>query len=315
MSRRSKMVLGVLSALVLALGGLVVGFVPYRPIDVTGAAPPPPPYARPVGKPGLRLHVFNTGSNRMSELLVGTARPWRPAPAFVIEHPQHGLVVFDTGLSAAVARDGESALDIPLRWLFESRGRPERTLDAQMREARLDPTSVRTVVISHLHDDHIGDLEAFTNATFIAGPGSAAHAREHGLETRWREVDFTGGAAPPFDASLDLFGDGSLVLLEGGGHAREDLLMLLALPGGPALLAGDAVVHFDWLASDDVQRIAVDPERAAAVRNQVRAFRAALPDLVLIPGHDLAGLPTSRSDLVLHHPEWFAPEAWPISPP
>jgi N-acyl homoserine lactone hydrolase len=46
----------------------------------------------------------------------------------------------------------------------------------------------------------------------------------------------------------------------------------------------------------------------------VRALLATDPKLVLFPGHDLAGAPGDRSDIVLHHPEWFAIEAWPVSP-
>ncbi|MFQ5667608.1 MAG: hypothetical protein ACE5I7_14445, partial [Candidatus Binatia bacterium] len=42
---------------------------------------------------GLRLHVFNTGENRVSAFLVGSPAPWRPVPAFVLEHPTQGLVV------------------------------------------------------------------------------------------------------------------------------------------------------------------------------------------------------------------------------
>lgn len=65
-------------------------------------------------------------------------------------------------------------------------------------------------------------------------------------------------------------------------------MVLLALPSGPALLAGDAVVHLDWLASDDVQRIPVDPARAADVRNEVRALLKDDPQVVLFPGHGAA---------------------------
>lgn len=300
---------------VLVLGVAVAVLVPYRPVEVDGAAPPSPPYTLPSPRPGLRLHVFNTAMNRMSPVLVGSQRPWRPAPAFVIEHPTQGLVLFDAGISREVAREGERALPIPMRWLFESRGREERLLTAQLREAALRPEDVRQVIVSHLHEDHVGELGAFSDARFIAGPGTSAFANEHGWTARWREEDFAGARPlPPFDASVDLFGDGSVVLLAGGGHTREDLLALVSLPSGPVLLAGDAVVHRDWLESRDVQRIVTKPERAADVRNQVRALLAARPDVVLLAGHDLGGVPMDREDVRVHHPEWLTPEAWPVSP-
>jgi len=110
--------------------------------------------------------------------------------------------------------------------------------------------------------------------TFLISRGSAGAALDQiAPNASHRAIDFDCGAAlPPFGASFDLFGDGSVTLVPGGGHTKEDVMVLLALPNGPALLAGDAVVHRDWLNSDDVQRIAVDPDRAAEVRNQVRAL-------------------------------------------
>lgn len=311
---RGRRVLVTGAGLVAALVAVASIFLPYRPVVVAGAPAPQGPYALPPAVAGLRLHVFNTGMNRMSALLVGEARPWRPAPAFVVEHPRHGLLVFDCGLSDDVAREGEAALPLPMRWLFESRGAAGRTLDAQMREAGFDPGAVPWVVLSHLHDDHTGAAPAFGNATFVGGAGSRGHLR--GLASRWREVGEKEAATPlpPFAGAFDLFGDGSVEVIPGGGHTREDLMLLVALPEGPVLLAGDAVVHGDWLAADDVQRIAVDPERAAQVRNQVRALLAARPEVVLFPGHDLQAPPDHRADIVLHHPEWFAAAAWPVSP-
>ena len=293
---------------------LLAWWIPYRPVLVAGASPPPGPYALPLGQAGLRLHVFNTGANRMSPLLVGPNPPWRPAPAFVIEHPRQGLVLFDLGLSKEVAEHGEAGLGAPMRWLFESRGRAGRTLDAQMSEAGLEPATVRWVIVSHLHADHIGTAPAFAGATFVGGAGTSEQRFDGGFKPRWQELDFAGrgGPFPPFDDAIDLFGDGSIRLLRGGGHTREDVLALVALPGGPLLLTGDAVVHREWLRSDDVERIAADPGRAADVRNQVRALVDTVPQLVLIPGHDLRALPDGRDDIVLHHREWFAPTAWPI---
>ncbi len=315
MPARGSVRASVAAALALGAVAAVALLAPYRPVRVAGAAPAPPPYPTAQGLTGLRLHVFNTGTNRMSRLLVGQARPWRPAPAFVVEHPGHGLLVFDCGLSPEVARQGESALAFPLPWLMESRGAAGRTLDAQMSEAGLEPARVETVVISHLHEDHTGAARSFANATFIGGPGTAGVVLPGEFRPMWRELTDTDFTVPwaPFGKAMDLFGDASVLLLRGGGHAAEGLMALLALPGGPVLLAGDAVVHLEWLADDDVQRIAVDPERAAAVRNAVRAWRSA--GGVVAAGHDLADLANlgiDRVDIVPHHVQWYAASAWPI---
>jgi glyoxylase-like metal-dependent hydrolase (beta-lactamase superfamily II) len=186
-----------------------------------------------------------------------------------------------------------------MRWLFQSRGRPGRTLPEQLREAALG--TVQAVVLSHQHEDHTGTLDAFKSARVVSG---AAHAG-------WEQARFEARGPAPFDASQDLFGDGCVLLIPGGGHTREDVMALLALPEGPALLTGDAVVHFSWLESEDVERIAVDAERAATVRNQVRAFLRSTPHAVVIPGHDLSRLPQGRSDIELHHVDWFSAAAWP----
>lgn len=301
----------------------------YKPVLVAG----PPVGAKLVGVPtagwpreaGARLHVFNTGMVRMSSLLVGASSRWRPAPAFVVEHPRRGLILYDCGMSLEVAQRGEAVLPPLLRLFVDVRARPERVLDAQMRAAGLDPARVGTVIVSHDHFDHVGRAGAFPQATFVGGAGIRKNHRGERTAlvpdpldwiapARFQEVSFQG--APPyatFDGGRDLFGDQSVLLLRGEGHTLEDLLTLVPLPRGPVLLTGDAVEDRAWLNGDDVQRVPDLPERAAAVRNQVRALLRADPGVLLVPGHELAHLPTDRPDVVLHHPEWFAMDAWPAS--
>jgi len=273
---------------------------------------------------GMKLHVFNTGMNRVSPLLAGHPALWRAAPAFVIEHPTHGLVVFDCGLSEEVGELAEGALHPLTRLLFKTRSRPGLDLPSQMRGAGLEPDAVRTVILSHFHFDHVGGAEAFGSASFVVGRGSRERSRSRmqGFaprhtdwveESSWQEIDFSSTSAyATFDHSIDLFGDGSMVLVEGGGHTVGGLGVLLQLPQGPAFLAGDLVVHFDWLEDDDVQHIVVDGQRAADVRNRIRRLLELAPQLVVFPGHDLRRVPRGRSDIVLHQRELFSPDAWPI---
>ncbi|RMF25797.1 MAG: MBL fold metallo-hydrolase [Deltaproteobacteria bacterium] len=311
--------------------GLLVGLLAascYRPRVVHGPAPPDHLVGIDEGDwprvEGLRLHVFNTGMNRVSPLLVGEPAPWRPAPAFVIEHPTRGLIVFDCGLGPEIARRAESALHPITRILFKTRSLPARDLPSLMRAAGLDPERATTVILSHMHFDHVGGCDAFRNARFVVGKGERENAgsRMNGFEPShtewidpkaWHVVDFDRAAAyATFDRTVDLFGDRSIVLVAGGGHTPGGLGAIVHLPGGPVLLAGDLVVHFDWLESDDVQRIVADPERAAEVRNRIRGLLRLAPEVLVFPGHDLPEVPAARTDIVVHEPDSFVPTAWPV---
>ena len=119
--------------------------------------------------PGLKLHIFNTGMNKVSSLLVGEHAPWRPAPAFLIEHPQQGLIIFDTGLSSVIAQEQEAALHPITRLLSSTRSLPGKDLPSQMKSAAFEPAQVKRVVFSHMHFDHIGNSQAFTNANYYLG--------------------------------------------------------------------------------------------------------------------------------------------------
>lgn len=124
-----------------------------------------------------------------------------------------------------------------------------------MRAAGLAPDSVDTVILSHLHFDHVGSAEAFVDATFVAGLGERARSdsRMDGFEPAklawirqgaWREIDFGEGTPyATFDRSFDLFGDASIILIAGGGHTEGGMAALLQLPRGPVLLAHDRILY------------------------------------------------------------------------
>lgn len=310
----------------------------YRPQVIPGPKPPSVREGLLEGTlpkvAGLRLHVFNTGANRVSSLLVGSPAPWRPVPAFVIEHPSQGLIVFDCGLGEDVGEKGDKALHPITRLLFKTRSRPGLDLASQMRKAGLEPTDVKTVIFSHMHFDHVGSAGAFRQAEFVVGRSEREHSdsRMNGFEPShtdwipaeaWREIDFR--EAKPyatFERAVDLFGDHSIILIAGGGHTHGGMGALLALPNGPAFLTGDLIVHFDWLDNDDVQRIVADGRRAARVRNHIRLLKRLAPDSAIFPGHDLSRAPENRDDIVLHRrgdngdredsADLFDVASWPI---
>ena len=98
------------------------------------------------------------------------------------------------------------------------------------------PADVGTAILSHLHEDHIGGIAELKNADLVvsatewaelakAAPESRGFLREHIQVpgSKWRQISFEPASDPalaPFTESLDVMGDGSLVLLPTPGHTK-----------------------------------------------------------------------------------------------
>jgi N-acyl homoserine lactone hydrolase len=191
-------------------------------------------------------HRQSTGSPLLWWLL--TSRRWSdplPIYVYVIEHEQ-GLVLFDTGLDRASLTDPGYYGTGLVRRIYTRMARfaigPEQTLTEQLRRIGYEPQQVRTVVLSHLHQDHIGGLAAVSGAEIVVDarewaqldarfPTTKGLLRSHielpGL--RWTTVTpapVDDESIAPFTAAHDLFGDGSLLLLPTPGHTPGSLSLL-----------------------------------------------------------------------------------------
>jgi glyoxylase-like metal-dependent hydrolase (beta-lactamase superfamily II) len=170
-----------------------------------------------------------------------------PVNAFAVSHPD-GICLFDTGQTARAAAPGYLPRWHPFLRLARFELGPEDEVAAQV-----DPASVRWVVLSHLHTDHVGGLEPFARAEVLVARTEWERARglagrlrgylpQHwpaGLEPRL--VDFDGPAVGPFPGSYDVAGDARLLVVPLPGHTPGHLGLLVGDGGNPThLLAGDA---------------------------------------------------------------------------
>lgn len=242
---------------------------------------------------GVKVFILNTGFNRMTKALSPGNPKWRPAPVFLIQHPTFGYLLFDTGIAKEVASKGQGAMAFPMPLLFESKTDVNKIIDAQLLRYGISTDSIKTIIISHLHKDHTGGLPLFKKANVIVHSGTPLVTP--GLKVL-NASSFTKHSKIIGNA-FDLLGDSTLLLIESEGHTKDDLMLMVAADQGPLLLAGDAVVHFDWLTSDDVERLPENAPGAASVRNKIRQLLKINTHLLLFPGHDLPTIPNERKDV------------------
>lgn len=267
----------------------------------------------------LTLHAFNTGSVRAPAGFAYQGGGWfhritMDMPAFVLEHPSAGLIVFDTGLPPQIAEDPAGYMGWFHHLLAPFQSARGQDLPSQMRRAGLDPAAVRWVIVSHRHFDHTGSLRAFPNATVVLARQEyeAAHGRVPGDRNRTpppqetfeslpalRLIDFSSAPAyGGFEHGVDLLGDGSLVLLDASGHTAGSLAAFARTGGEGTLLAGDACWTEENWRRTARQFYAWDAERHMRRLRQIRDWKAREPGLRVLPGHDLG--PLRGSGEILH---------------
>jgi glyoxylase-like metal-dependent hydrolase (beta-lactamase superfamily II) len=189
-------------------------------------------------------------------------------------------IVVDTGFDPAVgARRGRTCVCPPVEAL-ERLG--------------VDTTTVSTVVITHFHYDHVGNLDAFPVAEFIV-PKRELEFWTSPLASR---LQFASHVEAEEIASLrQLAAEGRVRVTEGteevldgvtavavGGHSAGQQLTIVSSGGGDIVLASDAVHFYEELELERPFAVMHDLERMYAAYEVLRGL--ARDGATVIPGHD-----------------------------
>ena len=164
----------------------------------------------------------------------------------VIERPA-GLCVIDTGWSRAQCAFPDDDPGTLHAAFLGMRVKPEDALASQLISCGYDPGDVRDVIATHSHRDHVDGVVDFPGATVhitdtelrVPRPGvSKALTRAGKLAVH----ALKGPAALGFQRTHDVFGDGSVLLLDAAGHTPGSAAVAVALDEGWMIHAGDAAM-------------------------------------------------------------------------
>ncbi|HEV8496189.1 MAG TPA: N-acyl homoserine lactonase family protein [Gemmatimonadaceae bacterium] len=126
---------------------------------------------------------------------------------------------------------------------------PKSTLVDLLAQLKLTPTQVKYVGISHYHGDHTGQASLFPQATLLIGKGDWDVVTDPKSASTVNPATFAnwttgGGKVEPVVGDKDVFGDGTVIMLNTPGHTPGHHSLLVRLKEmGNVLITGD-LAHF-----------------------------------------------------------------------
>ena len=202
----------------------------------------------------MRINVLHTGEVRVSPYLpfggdhcsifkaAGHTTPkskwiWLPVSVYLIDHPK-GRILVDTGWHREMSPDGvydrkaqiKSLGNYPLYRTNQGRIAKGQAVDEQLATMGLKPSDIDYVILSHLDCDHANGLRLVKDAKHILVARAEMNSIRNGIteyfryQKRWWEgVDLElfdwNGNEGPVGRSFDLFGDGTVVMVNIPGHS------------------------------------------------------------------------------------------------
>jgi glyoxylase-like metal-dependent hydrolase (beta-lactamase superfamily II) len=294
------------SFLILLLALLAYTFVPMK-LDVvanqTGNSFSTDSKRDPANLPEVKLSLLKAGKMLSQQSFSWRGGKWGTTyesgmAAILVQHSQMSFL-YDAGFGANVDAHAKA-----MPWLMQKLANYVKEVPAaeQLRQHGIAPDTIKTIFISHSHWDHISGIEDFPGVEVRMPVAERTFIDAHkypGLVDqmigKWnvKTFEFTSGPYENFDRSLDLFDDGSIVLVPLPGHTDGSNAMFVNLRSGKRFLfTGDltwALEGFQLPAERPwVARKLVDYDEAEIRRSiiKVHLLMKKYPDLIVVPAHD-----------------------------
>lgn len=202
---------------------------------------------------GIKIHVLDCGYVHTTRYLpfnkehvgmlkvAGVGVPqkdwvWMPVACYYIEHPK-GKILVDTGWSRLMSPDGKEDKSAQIRqlglflYMLNQGYTPEgKAVDEQLKVLGVETRDLDFVILTHLDCDHACGLHQVADAKrILVSRDEMRYARKPTPVNRvrykkrwWKGIPLTlfdwNSSDGPFSRSYDLFGDGSVCLINIPGH-------------------------------------------------------------------------------------------------
>jgi N-acyl homoserine lactone hydrolase len=229
--------------------GVALGWLALTALQAPPAAPPTPSAELSLWRLDCGEFVFtdyNAFFSDTSEYAPGSKR--LVGSCYLIRHGEQ-YMLWDSGIPGATVTQ-------PIRSPAVNATLRSRIVD-QLARINVRPEQVTILGLSHYHFDHSGQAADFAHARLIMGAGDLAALRgnapgmpREALAPWLRE----GANVTEARGDVDVFEDGSVVMLNMPGHTPGHYSLLVRLASGPVMLSGD-LYHF----TEQVERRGVPP--------------------------------------------------------
>ncbi|WP_208007605.1 MBL fold metallo-hydrolase [Labedella endophytica] len=294
----------IVANLALAAAAAVIAWGRGRVAPITAQLPDPERMTGtlPVASPPAEMMIFQlpTGTylTRAAFAVTGGAFADQrsfASTAILVQHPKGDLLI-DAGFGAGA--------DAHIESLPSYRRSPHdraETASAQLDAVGYDRQRLLGVLLTHSHWDHVSGLDSLDVPIWMTAEERRYAAdstsdsvfdsvsRNHEI----REFTIDGPAYLGFPRSLDIHGDGSVVVVSAAGHTTGSIIVFIALPDGRRYaFIGDLTWQLDGitgrlekpllmrkLADSDTKQVRRDMERIIALQDRLQ----------VVPAHDARG--------------------------
>jgi glyoxylase-like metal-dependent hydrolase (beta-lactamase superfamily II) len=264
-----------------------VGVVCAGILDVAVFSAPQAQAARPVVT-SPRMYVFDAGVLRIADPLPlfglkkdAVAASDLSDAAYLVVHPR-GTLLWEAGLvpDAQIGTPGARP------------GAPTRRLRDLLGEVGYPPADVTYLALSHGHGDHTANANDFTASTWLVRKAEYDAMFAEKVPRFYTPATYAalkGAKAQFITGTHDVFGDGSVLIIETPGHtAGHQVLAVKLAKAGTVVLPGDLYHYPEEIPMRTVAPVQGDEAQTLKARDELQRFIRRTGGQMWIT-HDLVG--------------------------